>query len=257
MKIIKGDKVEKILNWNNEEIDIARSKGGKACVCNYEDNLIIPNNCIWPNPDILKKLYANKRPNFNSQEYNALSNKLGFYCDLQSLRSEDAITWSVFGTLTCFPKSDQLHFIDSLLEILNINEKMGDKCEMQLWSRIAHPDTLVSGGPELDFLIIGENHVIFGESKWGSKIAENQGINKDKSQITLRKEYLKIYGGKIFPRVKYRIVLLVNNEPDNVKYDDDKEVIIRSVSWDTICKMNHPMGDKINKYFNWKQKVGK
>jgi hypothetical protein len=81
-------------DWKDKEIPIAMSRGGKISLCNYEDNLIIPKSVVWPHPDIVKKLYkSNQSKSFDPEALEALSAKLGFYCDLQSLRSEDAITW--------------------------------------------------------------------------------------------------------------------------------------------------------------------
>jgi len=54
--------VETLKDWKGREIRIERSGGGKISVCNYEDNLIIPPNSLWPHPDIVKKLYRSNRP---------------------------------------------------------------------------------------------------------------------------------------------------------------------------------------------------
>lgn len=239
-------------DWNGKEIKIAKSKGGKICVCNYEENLIIPNNSIWPHPDIVKKLYkSNHSKDFDERSLSELSGKLGFYCDLQSLRSEDAITWSVFGTLNCYPKSPQVQFVNLLLEKIGETLHVND-CSIQLWSRIAHPDTLVSGGPELDFLIVCDKLVLFGESKWMSKVAKHQGKKKDKDQLQLRTEFLQKYGKQIFSKSDKLLVLVVGDELKG--QDDDYSYI----SWETLCKeIQHPLGDEIEQYYLWKMKFGR
>jgi len=239
-------------NWNGEEIEIATSKGGKICVCNYEHNLIIPNNSVWPHPDIVKKLYKSKHSkDFDERALSELSKRLGFYCDLQSLRSEDAITWSVFGTLHYSPKSSQIQFINSLLEKIDEKIQITD-CSVQLWTRVAHPDTLVSGGPELDFLIVGDKLALFGESKWTSKVSKGQGKKKDKDQLQLRTEFLQKYGKQIFPKADKLLVLFVSIEPEgqNDHYS--------CISWETICKeIQHPLGNDIGRYYSWKMKFGR
>lgn len=137
-----------------------------------------------------------------------MTKKLGFYCDLQSSRSEDAITWSVFGTLNYFPKGTHIQFVYSLLD--NIGEKMRvNDCIIQLWTQIAHQNTLVSGGPELDFRIVCDRLVLFGEAKWMSKVAEGQGKKRNKDQLQLRQEFLQKYGKKIFPKAHTSFALLV------------------------------------------------
>lgn len=241
-------------DWNGKEIRIERSKRGKISVCDYEDNLIVPTNSIWPHPDIVKKLYKSKHVDaFDDHARFELCKKLGFYCDLQSLRSEDAITWSVFGTLQYFPKEHQIEFINSLLTHVRwIDEKLHvNDCLIQLWTRIAHPDTLVSGGPELDFQIVSDKLVIFGESKWTSNVAKGQGRKKDKNQLQLRTEFLQKYGRKMFHKATRLLVLVVGlseRQNDNYPY----------IAWEEICsKIQHPLGNEIKSYYLWKKEYGR
>lgn len=237
-------------DWNDKEIQIARSRGGKVSVCNYEDNLVIPSPSIWPHPDIIKKLYkSDHSKDFDSTSLEALSARLGFYCDLQSLRSEDAITWSIFGTLNYFPKEMQVLFVNSLLETIGKNPTVTD-CLIQLWTKIAHPDTLVSGGPELDFQIIGDNVVIFGECKWTAKVAEKQGKQKNKNQLQLRKEYLEKYGKQIFPNVSRQLVLVVGLTKPQI-------LVCPTITWEEVCNnTQHPLKEEISRYYHWKKEFG-
>jgi hypothetical protein len=237
-------------NWNDRAVQIARSRGGKISVLNYEDNLIVPSRSVWPHPDILKKLHRSSHSkDFDQASLEALSAKFGFYCDLQSLRSEDAITWSIFGTLKYFSKSLQVQFVNSLLEAIGEELNVKD-CLIQLWTRIAHPDTLVSGGPELDFQIIGDKVVIFGECKWTAKVAENQGKQKNKNQLQLRKEYLEKYGKRIFPNVSRQLVLVVGlTKPQNP--------VCPNITWEEVCNnTQHPLKQEISRYYHWKKEFG-
>jgi len=237
-------------NWTGKDIPIARSRGGKISVYNYEDNLIIPSRSVWPHPDIIKKLYrSNHDKDFDKTSLEALSVKLGFYCDLQSLRSEDAITWSIFGTLLYFSKHQQVQFVNSLLEIIDEKPTVQD-CQIQLWTRIAHPDTLVSGGPELDFQVIGDNIVILGECKWTAKVAEKQGKQKNKNQLQLRTEYLEKYGKRIFPNINRQLVLIVGlTKPQNS--------VCPNITWEEACNnTQHPLKQEISRYYHWKKEFG-
>ncbi|MFQ5759246.1 MAG: hypothetical protein ACE5IF_06175 [Candidatus Bathyarchaeia archaeon] len=239
-------------NWNGRKIQIAKSKGGKVSVCNYEDNLIIPPNSVWPHPDIVKKLYRSTHGrDFAGDALRELSSKLGFYCDLQSLRSEDAITWSVFGTLQYFPKESQTRFINSVLEKIDKNLRVDD-CFIQLWTRISHPDTLVSGGPELDFQIVGDRIVIFGESKWTSKIAKDQGKMKDKNQIQLRTEFLQKYGSKIFNNATELLTVVVGLSLEK------RNTGCHYITWREVCTETlHPLEDEVERYYLWKNEHGR
>ena len=77
------------------------------------------------------------------------------------------------------------------MELANIPTNISDQPEVFLWRRIPHPETLVSGGPEIDIGIITDNSIILCEAKWQSKVSTAQGIKKDKDQIQLRGEFLK------------------------------------------------------------------
>ncbi len=260
------EKIEIIENWNGEPTKVLRSKGNKLAVIDYMDNLIIPSKSIWPHFDILKKIYkSNHEKDFDNSE---IKRELGFYCDLQSLRSEDAITWSVFGTLNYFSKEKKIKFIRSLFKHLNLEYEVSD-CLISLWTKILHPDTKKLGGPELDFLIISDNIVLLGESKWRSKISEKQGKNKDKDQIRLRLDFKKEHAEKIFKGKDCCVFLIVKDELTVDKfreiykteiYDNDKKnkkkcLVIRS--WETICReLEHPLRDEIIRYYEWKKRNG-
>lgn len=241
-------------DWNDKEIRIVKSRGGKISVCNHEDNLIIPPNSVWPHPDIVKKLYkSNLIRYFEENARSELIKKLGFYCNLQSLRSEDAITWSVFGTLHYFPKVSKVEFINSLLERIGEKLRVND-CSIQLWTRIAHPDTLVSGGPELDFQIVGDNLVILGEAKWTGKVAKGQGEAKNKDQLELRLEFRQKYGKQIFPKANEMLLLVVglSERPDSIDSD------ITWITWEEICnKTRHPLENEVKRYYLWKKEYGR
>jgi hypothetical protein len=243
-----------IQDWHGKDIEIARGKGGKLSVCDYRDYIIIPEDAPWPHPDIVKKLYrSDQNQVFRESERLRLSSVLGFCCDLQSLRSEDAITWSVFGTLHYFAPSQQCLFLNSILNLLGITAKVG-KCAIQLWPRIAHPDTLVSGGPELDALLIGDHAVIFVEGKWSSETVKSQGKNKEKSQLQLRREFLELYGPRIFPGIHETIILVIDNLPGKIQ---SHESLCYHLTWEQICNINtHPLHSEITSYYYWKKKVG-
>jgi len=252
------EKIEIIENWNGKPIKVERSKGKKLAVIDYMDNLIISSNSIWPHFDILKKIYkSNHEKDFDNSK---IRQKLGFYCDLQSLTSEDAITWSVFGTLNYFSKEEKIKFVQSLFKHLNLKPKVND-CLIGLWTKIMHPDTQKLGGPELDFLIISDSIVLLGESKWGSKISENQGENKNKDQIQLRLDFKKKYAKKIFKGKDCYVLLIVKDQSDAKKFREIYKIYkkeCRISSWKKICNdLEHPLKDELIKYYEWKIKMDK
>jgi len=88
-------------DWNGNIVEFVRSKGGKVALLNPRDNLISTRISPWPPVEIVQKFYQSRQLRaFNEMEKEMLTTKLGYYTDLQSINSEDAITWSVFGTIS-------------------------------------------------------------------------------------------------------------------------------------------------------------
>jgi hypothetical protein len=99
---------------------------------------------------------------------------------IQSLHSEDAITWSVFGTIARAPQNIMETGLKDMFRLIDLPDADAYNAEIFLCRRIPHPDTLVSGGPEIDGGITTSNTVILGEAKWLSGIGAAQGKDKDK-----------------------------------------------------------------------------
>lgn len=179
---------------------------------------------------------------------------LGFYCDLQSLHSEDAITWSVFGTAARAPQSELEAWIADLISLLDLPDVKPSRAAVSLWRRIPHPDTLVPGGPEIDVSISTENALILGEAKWLSSVGAAQGKKKDKDQIQLRGEFLRDYAPKLYPAYSEYMVLGVSLFERAFVDTTPEGIAFRSVTWEKICSLpSHPRAEEVQRYVNWKR----
>lgn len=236
-----------IKNWNNADIEIVESKGGVKATINPYDNLIKTNISPWPPPEILSKLYLSNHQNSFD---NSIVWGLGYYSDIQSLNSEDAITWSYFGTLAYADTNVKSKFLQNLCNLLEFNYNgTNEQVGISLWRRIPHPDTLVSGGPELDFTIQSEKVLLFGEAKWLSGISINQGKKKDKDQIELRDEFLKKYSRRIFPDLITANVLCLS-------FNTSNHQSALNLTWqDLIYAKIHPLNDELIRYYEWKKNL--
>jgi hypothetical protein len=88
--------METINDWNGKAIRVCRSKGKSRTLAliNPLEDLLRGGVPLWPPPEITQKLYQrNHLRDYPEEDHSALQSYLGFYCDLQSIRSEDAITW--------------------------------------------------------------------------------------------------------------------------------------------------------------------
>lgn len=188
-----------VLDWNDRPVVAVRSKGGVVALAKADDQLLKPDGIPWPPAPVVQKLYRSRQQlAFDGQAQDVLTARLGYYCDLQSLHSEDALTWNVFEAFVSAPESEGVRFGNWLLGQLEPDPEPYHTCEIDLWRRIPHPDSLVPGGPEIDFLVVGDRCVIFGEAKWRSAERKGQGLQGNKTQLQLRSEFLSQYGRQIY-----------------------------------------------------------
>lgn len=241
-------------NWNQQEVEILTSKGGVIALANPYDNLVATGVEPWPPAEVVQKLYQSRQTRAFSEEQKEILQKYhGYYSDLQSIHSEDAITWSVFGTIAHAPDEIRNKFISELFKSLGLESATVESSEIYLWRRIPHPDNLVPGGPEIDFGILTNDTLILGEAKWKSSVGTAQGKNKDKDQIQLRTEFLQKYAYRLYPEVRHFVVLGVGLKNDVTENYTEKAVKIIGTTWSEICSLESlPNHDEVQKYLAWK-----
>ena len=254
-----SDYPKKIANWNGKEIEVGRSRGGVVATANPYDNLVSNGIHPWPPSEIVQKMYISRQLRaFDEQNAEQVTARFGYYSDLQSINSEDAITWSFFGTIAYASDQDKLQWTKDLFKFLSINTPMVSNVNVWLWRRIPHPDTLVSGGPEIDFGVQTDDTIVLGEAKWKSDVGKMQGKNKDKDQLLLRIEFLQKYGERFFPNAKHRVLLVVSPSgklaPESNQESTRKGVHCSEITWDDLCSMtSHPHTEELQRYLAWKK----
>jgi hypothetical protein len=252
-----------ISDWNGKKISALMSHGGVLALKNPFYNLISNNILPWPPPEIVQKLYISRHLRaFNDNDRSQLKEKLGYYSDLQSMHSEDALTWSVFGTIAHSEKEKQIAWVNDFLKLLNIKSSPTKHANIWLWRTTPHPDTSVSGGPEIDFGIQTTDTLVIGEAKWLSGVGQRQGKKKDKDQITLRKEFVEKYGNIIYPEISKFVILAISPYGGLIhssKVDLGRvNIYFRDLTWKEICDLkSHPWCDETKRYLNWKLKNSK
>ena len=231
------------MNFN--EIEVIPSKGkSSGAIQNIKNNLLLPEFIEWPPIEIVSKFYeSNHLKDFDEKYHKKLTQELGYYCDLQSIKSEDVITWSLFGYVSKLEFNIQNIFYNELLKYLNYeNDKL---ITIELWRTLPHPEKLNSKGPEIDVLLYGKKYVILIECKWTSGIGKNQGINKNMDQLQLRNLFKNGIGKKIFPNKEIIILFIANENTSNDLF----------ISWENISKFNNiPHKELFNNYMKWKIK---
>jgi hypothetical protein len=207
--------MESIRHWRpRQTLTVAHSRSGIRVTDHPLKNLVQGPSSAWPTPELLQKYYANDRFKGQTPEDDAYARSgLGHYCDLQSLNSEDAITFSFFGNLMRLSPREQQETICRLFELLERPSPTG-QVTIWLWRRLPHPEKLAStGGPEIDFGFLFTDTLLLGESKWNSPLGTLQGVHKDRTQLDLRLAYCAGLGPKALPRVRNWMVLGIARNP--------------------------------------------
>jgi hypothetical protein len=211
----------------------------------------------WPAPELIQKIYQSRQIRaFSGDDQQLATATLGFYSDLQSIHSEDAITWSVFGPVLYASAEMREAFVADLLRLIRVSGSPSN-ARVWLWRRLPHPDTLVPGGPEIDFGVQTEDVFLLGEAKWRSSVGASQGVNRDKNQVTLRREFCEKYGRRMLPGARHFVVLGVSWKggitADAQTESDGVNLYTRDSTWSAVWEISsHPCHEEVRRYLEWK-----
>jgi len=141
-------------DWRGGAVTLAESAGGVLAFTNALEGLLRGDVPVWPAPEITQKLYASRQQRaFRGNNLRAVVEHLGYYCDLQSIHSEDAITWNVFGPIIYAAEAARLEYCASLFRLIDPSLPRPSAATICLWRRVPHPDNFSAGGPEVDVFI--------------------------------------------------------------------------------------------------------
>lgn len=247
----------RIQDWQDESVEVARSSGGVLALVNPWHNVISTGVRPWPAPELIQKMYQSRQVRaFSGEEHRLATATLGFYSDLQSIHSEDAITWSVFGPVIYAGAAVREAFVRDVLNVIGVPGK-ATNAHVWLWRRLPHPDTLVPGGPEIDFGVQTDDVFLLGEAKWRSSVGAAQGVNRDKDQVTLRREFCEKYGRRVLPTVKHFVVLGVSWKGGITAQAQSESAGVclyaRDSTWLALSGISsHPCQDELRRYLEWK-----
>jgi len=244
-------------DWNRRTVRAVRSKGGVTAFPKYRDNLIQVSSCVWPPSEVVQKLCRSERISaFFPEDQAILSESLGYYSDLQSVHSEDAMQWSYFGPLVYGKPSERVEFSNWMADLLGIRGR-NRECAMALWRRIPHPDTFGNGGPELDLMITGDALAIIVESKWRSAEGQWQGMTGNQSQLQLRRQFIASTGRRLLDS-RYCVLLYVTLDPSQEASSSGNlmEIPTFCCHWADLCDWpGHPHSDEVRRYYEWKRNL--
>lgn len=244
-------------DWNNRPVEMIRSKGGVFAFPDFSDNLIKIDQGCWPPPEILQKLCKSEKLwAYPDEDQGVLIEKLGYYCDLQSVHSEDAMQWSYFGPLIYGSEDQRVKFACWLKAKLELGTQEPTRCSISLWRRLPHPDNGSPNGPELDLLICTDQFVMVVESKWRSGEARWQGIDGTSTQLQLRQRYLARFGRSLFGGMQLAVLYVILDESQRASGHSTLPFAVVNLLWRDLCGYReHPKSEEIKRYYDWKRNL--
>jgi len=248
-------------HWTRgKSLPLAESKSGVRVAQSPLENVVLAFPWSSPPPELLQKSYASDRFLGRTPQDDELARQaLGYYCDLQSLSSEDAVTWSFFGTLAYMQASDRNLVCQALFKQLGLPAPEVDVL-VWLWRRIPHPEKPESsGGPEIDFGLMSADSLILGEAKWNSPVGTGQGVNKDRSQLDLRMAFCEQLAPRSLPSIRHRVVLGVGRTSDVLSTPSQLDCAeVRNISWEQLAPLfPAQLASELESYLEWRSKYAR
>lgn len=254
-----------IENWNGDVVPVRRSRGGVLTLERWQDNVVRGALDQWPPEALVRQVggYVGRPAHFDPKDAEALSAQLGKISRFQSINSEDAVTFSWFGTLAGASDQIRRQAVQWLYDRAGIPAAAKNPAIDQ-WARIPHPNAPNSpSGPELDARIADPGtSLVYVEAKWNASIGKGKGKDTGipDDQIILRRDALRATAEAVDDTVTLAVLGVSEHVPDLSPWLVDgsrlRPVVVRWLSWDDIadCPV-HPCGEEFARYIVWKRKV--
>lgn len=247
-------------------VNIRHSAGTKVPYFErWQDNVLPPpEGAAWP-PALEKQVraYVARTSWFADADAEALRGESGRISKFQSLNSEDAVTWSWFGTLALGEPAIRRKAVQWLYDSLGLPLAASDDIAIDQWMRIAHPNALGSpNGPELDVRIVDASALIYVEAKWNASLGTGKGkIDGDPDdQIVLRRDSMRKDPALERDQRTFVVLGVSNDMPDLDVYeehdDPSRSVTVAWTTWANLADCDvHPRADEFRQYLAWKRQL--
>ena len=188
----------------------------------------------WP-ASLLKQVsaYRARADWFTPEDAEALSAHTGYISKMQSLRSEDAITWSWFGTLALGAPEAKQAVLSWLYARIGLELSASEDPIVDQWPRVFHPNSPGSpNGPELDARIDDSGAVlVYVEAKWEAAIGTGKGAedgDRD-DQVVLRRDSMRKDPSLRGDKRSFVVLGISNAVPDLTPYSEPHRAVLASV----------------------------
>jgi hypothetical protein len=259
----EGNRIRTVDDWRGDPLPIRRSRGSAVpYVEDWQRNVLRASGSgDWPD-FLLRQVraYVARRGGFADEDAAALAAQLGRISKFQSLRSEDALTWSWFGTLHDAKPESRRAAIQWLCNELPADVEVSDEVEVRQWVRVPHPNVAGRLGPEVDAIIDDPDGVlVYVEAKWDAELGTGKGSSDGllDDQIVLR---CRALAPPAVDATRPRVVLgLSRATPDISTYDvvaRETGVTVCWLTWADLARCaQHPLAIDFPAYLAWKTRL--
>jgi hypothetical protein len=250
-----------IENWNGDPVPVRRSRGGALTFERWQDNVL--GSPPWPEA-LLHQVrgYVARRSHFADDDAEALAAHLsGRISKFQSVNSEDAVTYSWFGTLALASIETRRAAVQWLYDRAGI-PAAANAPTIDQWARVFHPNAPAGArGPELDGRITDPGAaLVYVEAKWSATIGTGRGKVTDipDDQIVLRRDSLRKDPALKNDDRAFAVVGVSEQKPNLTKWEefdcDLRPVTVAWLTWDELAECaEHPLADEFGRYIAWKR----
>lgn len=254
-------------NWKGVSVAYRRSHGAGQVLTfeRWQDNVLGGIADAWP-PEALQKQargYVANKNHFDPQDADALAADLGGRISkMQSINSEDAVTYSWFGTLGEAPAEARRASVQWLYDRIGLQATATDPAVDQ-WARIHHPYAPGSPrGPELDARIddAATGALVYVEAKWQAALGTGKGktVGIPADQIELRRDSLRSDPALKHDLRPFAVLGVSEDKPDLTAWKETHEhlppVHVAWLTWDELAHCpHHPRAAEFKRYITWKR----
>ena len=174
---------EKLVDWNGQEVDVRFSRG-RSRVPYVEDwtrNVIGVSDAGVAPSFLVRQVntYVANNKWFGDDDAAALARRLNRVSKFQSLRSEDALTWSWFGTLSMSSQESRRAALQWVFDRAELEAQATRDVLIRQWIRVAHPHFPGRTGPEVDAVLDDPGGaLIYVEAKWEARLGTGKGADR-------------------------------------------------------------------------------
>jgi hypothetical protein len=231
----------------------------------WEDNVLRGDVSPWPPHALYDQVigYVARRDHFDTDDAVALAAHLGGRISkVQSVNSEDAVTFSWFGTLAVASTSVRSAVVQWLYSRIGLATTASDPAIDQ-WVRVFHPNAPGSSrGPELDARVDDANALIYVEAKWSAGIGTGRGSTGGvpDDQIVLRRDSLRNDPLLRGDTRALAVLGVSETRTDVTKWDEghtnERPVTVAWLTWDELAECPaHPFAGEFRRYLDWKREL--